>query len=114
MIKTINKNIRVLRENGFAVILNPDNNSWVRMKMEFYEKNISNILDNTNVLTKALHKYNILQDKEISINNFTTVYFALTNKCNLNCSYCSMSSSPLERVPSRFFRKFISRLVDIS
>lgn len=98
MININNKNIRILKENGKVVILNIHNNNWVRMKEEFYERNINREFNN-NDLVKALNKYSILEDKvdnKVKNSCFKTVYFAVTNKCNLNCEFCSMKSNPSE------------------
>lgn len=113
MIKFNNKNIRILKENGKVVILNAHNNSWVRMKETFYERNINEELNN-NRLIEALNKYCILEDK---VNNkankkyFNTVYFSVTNKCNLNCEFCSMKSDPNESIEDNLSLSDIKNIV---
>lgn len=85
------KDVRVIEGNNKVVILNSNNNNWVKMDDKAYDEFM-----NKNTLEDILDKYGILNNKndKKTNNKFKSVYFAITNKCNLSCEFCSMRSNP--------------------
>ena len=61
-------------------------------------KYVSNVIDNLKRLFNELLeiRYYVDEEKPHQENNLS-VTFTLTNKCNLSCSHCALSASPLSQ-----------------
>lgn len=83
-------NYRKLSENDKVILMNPHNTKWIRMsqkKFDEYEtvqERMEDLLKNYGMLDK---------DNEEKV-DIRSVYFAITGKCNLKCSFCTMNSGP--------------------
>ncbi|MGC9630825.1 hypothetical protein ACO2E2_00025 [Staphylococcus epidermidis] len=88
---------------------------WVRTSRKYFEvlnklvesnqiddfvkyKYVSNVIDNLKRLFNELLeiRYYVDEEKPHQENNLS-VTFTLTNKCNLSCSHCALSASPLSQ-----------------
>lgn len=85
-------------ENGIVIFFNPENYLWAKMRKEAYENMISNPEKKRELAGCLDKKYKIFDKKICTIekSEIKSVYFAITKKCNMNCSFCSMNSGPDE------------------
>ncbi len=79
--------LKVYSKNGKTIILDVESGIWTRMKTSFFEK-YKNKEEFWSFLNK---KYFVNYSKN---NNWVdTIYFAVTQKCNLCCDFCAMNSN---------------------
>lgn len=83
-------------ENNKMVILNPNNLHWVKIKKDLYERKRSSADMEEELINYLDAKYDLFQEnRELNEEaNIKSVYFSITNKCNMSCPFCSMSSGP--------------------
>lgn len=73
--------------NGKTIILDTDTGTWIRMKTDFYEKHKGQAKFQDYVKQKYFQSGETGRKEAVD-----TIYFAVTQKCNLNCEFCAMSS----------------------
>ena len=106
-------NVKVLSKYNKFLFLNPKEGKWLRIGSKVKEM-IDNVIegneqndiinDKEKVILDRFIKAGILEsdkiqqqnsgDCSIDINDIGTMYFTITRKCNLSCSFCSLSCSP--------------------
>lgn len=72
-----------------VIILNIDNQRWIRLNKTHYEK-----LNDSNEIFKIIDKHGLFQEKENVKETFKSIYLIVTKKCNMSCDFCFMNSSP--------------------
>lgn len=78
--------------NGKVILLNVKNGHWVRMKKDTYDR-FCYSEKNREALEKYVeNKYGLLNEEKDFMRK--SVYFAVTGRCNLQCEFCTMNSSP--------------------
>mgnify|MGYP000105419828 CR=1 FL=1 len=87
-------NLPCISENQKVIILNPRNKKWVRMPTQIYDFYL-NKDEGEKELCDYLHKkYKLFEEKNRKLSILKSVYFTVTGKCNLCCSFCTMESGP--------------------
>ncbi|MBR6403851.1 MAG: radical SAM protein [Eubacterium sp.] len=83
-------------ENNKMVLLNPNNLHWVKMKKALYDKKCSSSEEEEQLINYLDEKYDLFQGKRTHVEeaNIKSIYFSITNKCNMSCPFCSMNSGP--------------------
>lgn len=80
-------------------------------------KYVSNVIDNLKRLFNELLeiRYYVDEEKPHQENNLS-VTFTLTNKCNLSCSHCALSSSPLSQdiLSTNDVKYPIDKIIDVN
>lgn len=97
MLTVDDNRVKLVKEDGQVIVLNPSNHSWVKMSESFYDQNRNKEQNYDNKLINTLNKFNVLNfDENIDKTKdyFNSIYFAITKKCNLSCEFCSMKSNP--------------------
>ncbi|WP_314062572.1 radical SAM/SPASM domain-containing protein [uncultured Vagococcus sp.] len=79
--------------NNRIVFLNPENNHWARMSKQYYTA-ICQDLEKKEQLIEKFHNDFDLFGGGTETSNIRSIYFSVTNKCNLQCSFCTMNSGP--------------------
>lgn len=88
------KQIPKLQENGWIILVNQENGRWVKMPLEVYER-YNGMPCGESILNAYLEKKFGLFSHDINQTpRLKSVYLALTGKCNLCCSFCTMNSGP--------------------
>ncbi|EJE21979.1 radical SAM protein [Staphylococcus epidermidis] len=80
-------------------------------------KYVSNVIDNLKRLFNELLeiRYYVDEEKPHQENNLS-VTFTLTNKCNLSCSHCALSASPLSQdiLSTNDVKYPIDKIIDVN
>ncbi|MCP1103355.1 radical SAM protein with 4Fe4S-binding SPASM domain [Aequitasia blattaphilus] len=81
-------------KNETVIFLNTTNFHWVKMsKRKFNEE--TSTTERKEAFEKYLQeRYQLLDETENKEDEIQSVYFSVTGKCNLNCSFCTMNSGP--------------------
>ncbi len=88
------RDLDIREENEKVILLNTNNCHWVKMKKSIYER-IKESDDEERIIRYLDGKYGLFQNvKQCEKPNIKSIYFAVTNKCNMNCPFCSMNSGP--------------------
>lgn len=88
------KNLPCISENEKVIILNPENKRWVKMPVNLYDLYLNKV-DGEKILCEYLNrKYKLFEEENIESPVLKSVYFAVTGRCNMCCSFCTMNSSP--------------------
>lgn len=85
--------LAVYEGNSRILLLNPDNNRWIRMRKDYYRKINQNPIQKKKLIELCRQEYNLFtsDSEECSIRS---IYFAVTRKCNMQCAFCTMNSGP--------------------
>lgn len=83
-----------IQENGQIVFANSENGCWVKMPLSVYQKYTYAERDSQRLCEFLQKKYNLFQPAVKKEELLRSVYFAVTGKCNMCCSFCTMNSSP--------------------
>ncbi len=91
-----NDNIVKLEKNNKVIIMNSQNMNWVRLKKDVYDKYMSSLDRKNEFFDYVNREYQLfdMHKEEKQIPNVKSVYFCVTNMCNMECEFCTMSSSP--------------------
>lgn len=80
--------VKYIRENGQIVLLNRGNLRWVKMKESLYQKGMQQEEEFYSMLD---NKFGLFSAEETEL-SLKSIYFSVTGKCNMNCTFCSMNS----------------------
>ena len=86
------KNLSIYRHKNKIILLNIKNHKWVKMAEALYNEKMCNPDKFCDELQERFSIFS--KDKSLNMNKIRSIYFAVTRKCNLNCQFCSMKSSP--------------------
>lgn len=129
-----NTNVHEVYFKNKVLLVNLNNGQWVRTSRKYFEvlnklvesnqigdfmkyKYVSNVIDNLKRLFNELLeiRYYVDEEKTYKENNLS-VSFTLTNKCNLSCSHCALSASPLSQdiLSTNDVKYAIDKIIDIN
>ncbi|OME05861.1 hypothetical protein BSK64_13355 [Paenibacillus odorifer] len=80
--------IKIVKKNGKVILLNPENSHWVKMSQKIFDKYSDNWVYFSEYLDE---RFNLFKTND-RMDSIKSLYYSVTGKCNLNCSFCSMSS----------------------
>lgn len=83
-----------IRGNQKIIILNPENKRWVKMPIKIYDFYLNKVNGEKKLCDFLNRKYRLFEVENIEKTTLKSVYFTLTGRCNLRCSFCIMGSSP--------------------
>lgn len=86
--------LKTAAENGKILLLNPDNGHWVRMDEDRFQEFKSNEISADKFYKLLDEKYKMFDEPEDEQCSIRSVYFSVTGRCNLKCSFCTMNSGP--------------------
>ena len=129
-----NTNVHEVYFKNKVLLVNLNNGQWVRTSRKYFEvlnklvesnqigdfmkyKYVSNVIDNLKRLFNELLeiRYYVDEEKTHQENNLS-VTFTLTNKCNLSCSHCALSASPLSQdiLSTNDVKYAIDKIIDVN
>ncbi|WP_187296212.1 radical SAM/SPASM domain-containing protein [Tepidibacter mesophilus] len=102
---SLNENVKSITKEDNILLYNPVKSSWIKTKQKNVDKLQRLINSDLKTLNKEdrylldyLERYDIISDldnkTDIEADSPISIYFFLTKKCNLECSFCSMNSNP--------------------
>ena len=115
----ISKQIVELYNDNKVILLNPLKSTWLKMPIDLYNRVKSGDIKAQEKMEGYFCKYLMLEESgdNNGENGYDkipfSVYIFLTRKCNLECSFCSMKSSPLfkeENFPFEEWKNVIDQL----
>lgn len=81
--------LKIYKGNNKIIILNPDNGYWIRLSDEYYFE----IKKDKKKYENILYEYHLFYKDNIDSETIGSIYFFVTRKCNMQCTFCSMSSN---------------------
>lgn len=87
-------NLPCISENKKVIILNLRNKKWVRMPAQLYDFCLNKDEGEKELCDYLNRKYRLFEEKNMELSILKSVYFTVTGKCNLCCSFCTMESGP--------------------
>lgn len=94
--------LHVIEKNEKTILVNPENGYWVRFSSKRYRKYRENPKNETLFYEYLKQKFQLFEPGGGLKSSLRTVYFAVTGRCNLCCSFCSMNSGPQTSVENDF------------
>lgn len=85
-----------IQENGQIIFANSENGCWVKMPYKVYQRHTHAGADSQKLCEFLQKKYHLFDPSVNKKELLRSVYFAVTGKCNMCCSFCTMNSSPEE------------------
>lgn len=92
----INQSIDIVSDGNYSILLNQDNLAWIRVKNHTLKKLLGNIELMNEFIQQISVKYHFFDDKDHNSMDINTVYFSVTNLCNMNCKFCTLKSGQFE------------------
>ena len=104
-----NTNVHEVYFKNKVLLVNLNNGQWVRTRRKYFE--VLNRLFNELLEIR----YYVDEEKTYKENNLS-VSFTLTNKCNLSCSHCALSASPLSQdiLSTNDVKYAIDKIIDVN
>lgn len=129
-----NTNVHEVYFKNKILLVNLNNGQWVRTSRKYFEvlnklvesnqigdfmkyKYVSNVIDNLKRLFNELLEIRYyLDEKKTHQENNLSVTFTLTNKWNLSCSHCALSTSPLSQdiLSTNDVKYAIDKIIDVN
>lgn len=83
------------KKNGKLILLNTDNFHWAKMSEKKFIEETSTEYKKEKFSSYLNNRFGLLGETSEDENiEKRSIYFAVTGKCNLNCSFCTMNSGP--------------------
>lgn len=92
----INQNIDIVSDGNYAILLNRDNLAWIKVKNQTLKKLLSNRERMKEFMQQISVMYHFFDDEKHNFLDINTVYFSVTNLCNMNCKFCTLKSGQFE------------------
>lgn len=95
----LSKDIVELYNGNEVILVNPKKSSWIKIPTKWYEEiKVGDAMAEERIKSYLI-KYSLLEESNVLEKSYYgkvpfSVYLFLTRKCNLECSFCSMRSSP--------------------
>lgn len=106
------ENLIIKEHNNVVILLNPYTMSWAKVKKEKYDEYLSSIKLKEQFIKILDQKFNMFEKrKEIEESSIRSVYYAVTRKCNMQCTFCTMNSTPDISIAEEITLKDISSIV---
>lgn len=128
-----NTNVHEVYFKNKILLVNLNNGQWVRTSRKYFEvlnklvesnqigdfmkyKYVSNVIDNLKRLFNELLEIRYYLDEKTHQENNLSVTFTLTNKWNLSCSHCALSTSPLSQdiLSTNDVKYAIDKIIDVN